>query len=191
MALYFDDFVHWVYAFTCSTRFKISIVAIDHLFLQVAKSNKDCLNKGGHFCILNFEESSTHQITVIVTDNGLPSQQFTKNLTIHVRNVNDAPRQVSISNFTVYENQPVDTLIGHLTARDEDVGQILTFSLIGGDMSHFYIDGLADLKIKTNFSDYETKSEYKLLVSVIDNGANKLQVCDFKLIISMRVLLYK
>jgi len=128
---------------------------------------------------------------VIVTDNGLPSQQFTKNLTIHVRNVNDAPRQVSISNFTVYENQPVDTLIGHLTARDEDVGQILTFSLIGGDMSHFYIDGLADLKIKTNFSDYETKSEYKLLVSVIDNGANKLQVCDFKLIISMRVLLYK
>lgn len=120
-----------------------------------------------------------HQITVIVNDNGFPSEHFIKNLTINVRNINDSPRQISISNFTIYENQPADTLIGYFMAKDEDIGQILTFSLAGGDMSHFYIDGLADLKIKTNFSDYERKHKYRLLVSVIDNGANKLQASTF------------
>lgn len=120
---------------------------------------------------LNFESRSSHQITVMVRDNGNPGQSLLKNFTIFVNDVNDRPHYITLSNYSVLENQPIDTLVGTFSAIDEDAGQIMTFTLIGGDKDTFYIDGRADLKIKANFSNYESKDKYELLVRVTDNGA--------------------
>lgn len=147
--------------------------------LRVAQSNTKCLNKGGVFCTLNYEVSPTHQITIVSTDNGYPPQTLSKNFTVNLHDINDSPRRISISNFTVRENEPAGTLIGRFSAIDEDKGQVMTFELIGGDMSHFEIEGLGYLKLKTNFSDFETKRRYKILVRVTDNGYDKLQHSEY------------
>ena len=134
---------------------------------------------------MNYEASPQHQITLITTDNGNPSQSLTKNFTIFITDINDSPRKIKISNYTVRENQPVDTLVGTLSAEDEDRNQVLTFTLVGGDTKHFYIDGRAFLKIKANLSDYEAKSKYELMVRVTDNAAVPMQVQRFDFIFAI------
>ncbi|XP_066935500.1 protocadherin Fat 4-like isoform X3 [Clytia hemisphaerica] len=148
---------------------------LENNVLRVAQDNKDCLSTGGSFCSLNYEASSSHQITLITTDNGNPSQSLTKTFTIFITDINDSPRRIRISNYTVRENQPIDTLVGTLRAEDEDRNQVSTFTLVGGDTKHFYIDGRAFLKIKANLSDYEAKSKYELMVRVTDNAAIPMQ----------------
>ena len=74
------------------------------------------------------------------------------------------------------ENQPIDALIGKFSATDEDMAQILIFSLVGGDSKAFYIDGRDELKIKGNLSDYESKNKYTLVARVTDNAASPKQV---------------
>ena len=112
----------------------------------------------------------------MVTDNGNPAQSLLKNFTVFLNDMNDPPRAITLSNYTVLENQPIGTLVGKFSATDEDAGQILTFTLICGDTKAFYIDGQADLKIKQNISDYESKDKYNLLVRVSDNAATPIQV---------------
>lgn len=143
----------------------------------MSKVSDQCVQHGGEYCTLNFEKSSGHQVTVMTTDNGVPPLTLSKNFTVYLRDVNDAPRDITLSNYKVYENAAVNSLIGIFNATDEDFGQTLTFKLIGGHSDHFYIDGQSQLRVKTNFSDYETQTTYKLLVLVEDNGARKLQVC--------------
>lgn len=132
---------------------------------------------GNKYMPLNFEVRSSHRITVMVRDNGSPGQSLSKDFTIFVNDMNDRPRFITLSNYTALENQPIDTLVGTFSAEDEDSGQIMTFTLIGGDKEAFYIDGRADLKIKANLSNYESKDKYELLVRVTDNGAIPAKVC--------------
>ena len=112
----------------------------------------------------------------MVTDNGKPAQSLLKNFTVFLNDMNDPPRAITLSNYTVLENQSIGILVGKFSATDEDAGQILTFTLICGDTKAFYIDGQADLKIKQNISDYESKDKYNLLVRVSDNAATPIQV---------------
>ena len=52
----------------------------------------------------------------------MPSLSFTKNITIFLRNVNDKPRDIRLSNYTVPETAPVNYVIGRFSASDEDKG---------------------------------------------------------------------
>ena len=51
-------------------------------------------------------------------------------LTIYVTDANDKPRNLTIDSFQVDENEPVGTLVGNLSAFDEDVGDVLSFELL-------------------------------------------------------------
>ena len=74
------------------------------------------------YCSLNFEAKSSHKITVTTTDDGNPPLSFSKNLTIFLRNINDQPRDIRLSNYIVNETAPVDFVIGSFSASDEDEG---------------------------------------------------------------------
>ena len=148
------------------------------IYFKVAQSPFNSMTMGGSMYMpLDFETRPSQRITVMVRDNGSPGQFLLKNFIIFINDVNDRPHSITLSNYTVLENQPIDTLVGTFSAEDEDIGQILTFSLIGGDKDAFYIDGRADLKIKANLSNYESKDKYELMVRVTDNGAIPAKVC--------------
>ena len=82
------------------------------------------------------------------------------------------PTDISLSNDTVLENQPIGTAVGQLTATDLDVGDIFTYSLVHDsvypDNLAFIIDG-DSLKINEVFN-FEVKDIYLIRIRVTDGG---------------------
>ena len=78
----------------------------------MAISNKQCLSQGGSSCLLNYEAQKRYVIRVKTTDDGTPQQSFEKDLSIDLRDVNDKPRDLQLSNNKVKENANMSTLVG-------------------------------------------------------------------------------
>jgi hypothetical protein len=122
--------------------------------------------------MFDFETKFVYNICVRVTDQG--GLTFDKNFVITVNNVveNAAPTDITLSNTTVDENHPVNTVVGVFTATDPDAGATFTFSLActvaGADDGSFNILG-TNLQTSSMF-DYETKSVYNVCVRVMDQG---------------------
>ena len=120
--------------------------------------------------VFDFETKSSYNICVRVTDQG--GLSFDKNFVVTVNNVNEAPTDIFLSNVTVDENQPVNTVVGILSATDPDTGATFTFTLAcavpGADDGSFNILG-TDLRTSAVF-DFEMKSAYNLCVRVADQG---------------------
>lgn len=73
----------------------------------------------------------------------------------------------------IAENSPNTTIVGKVTARDLDVADTLTYSIIGGTGAGvFSINSSTGVITVTNSSllDYETTTSYTLNVQVSDNG---------------------
>ena len=119
----------------------------------------------------NFETKSSYSICVRVTDQG--SLTFDKNFTINVTNVNEAPTNISLSANTIAENQSANTVVGTLSATDQDAGATFTFSLAcavaGTDDASFNISG-TNLRSSASFN-FETKSSYSICVRVTDQSS--------------------
>jgi hypothetical protein len=120
--------------------------------------------------IFNYETKSSYNICIRVTDqDGL---FYDENFVISVTNVNEAPLNISLSNSTVDEFQPVNTLVGALSATDPDAGATFTYSLAcaapGADDDSFNILGTSLRTSATFFS--EIKSLYNICIRVTDQG---------------------
>ena len=153
-----------------SARFKLVGTQI-----QVAAPNDACLLYGGDFCKLNFEKRPQHVVLVRVTDNGIPPQSLDSNLTIHLNDINDRPRDLRLSGYTVKENASIGTLIGRFSASDEDASQALSFSLVDDDGGRFSVDASGNL-YKAKDTDYETSTRHVITASARDNGSVALEV---------------
>ncbi len=120
--------------------------------------------------IFDYETKSTYNICLRVTDQG--GLTFDKNFVISVNNVNEPPTNITLSNNTVNENQPINTVVGALSATDPDAGATFTFSLTcaapGADDTSFNVSG-TNLRTSAIF-DYETKSTYNICLRVTDQG---------------------
>ena len=141
--------------------------AIEDGVVKVAMSNVRCLSYGGQACQINYESAQSHNITVAVTDDGNPVRRRDFVLTIYVTDANDKPRNLTIDSFQVDENEPVGTLVGNLSAFDEDVGDVLSFELLQHNVG-FEIRGNELLKARS--ANYETKKSHNITVLVTDNG---------------------
>jgi hypothetical protein len=110
----------------------------------------------------DFETRAAYNICIRVTDQG--GLTFDKNFVVSVNNLNEAPTGISLSASSVDENQPVNTVVGALTATDPDAGATFTFSLActaaGADDGSFNILG-TNLRTSATF-DFETKSAYNI-----------------------------
>ena len=145
--------------------------------MQVAKSNKNCLLNGGSQCSLNYESISSYTIKIRSVDSGSPSQSVDASFNITLNDVNDQPRGLKLSNYKVTENAPLNTVVGNLSASDEDKGQKLSFSLVDDDSGKFALDGNAGL-YKAKTTDYETSTVHHVVAKVTDNGQPALSVSD-------------
>jgi hypothetical protein len=82
---------------------------------------------------------------------------------------NQPPTNISLSNNTVDENQPVGTTVGTLSTTDPDAGDTFTYSFCGGtDDGVFSITGSV-LKTASVF-DFEIKSSYSICIRSTDGG---------------------
>ncbi|MTJ06600.1 DUF4114 domain-containing protein [Anabaena sp. UHCC 0204] len=86
--------------------------------------------------------------------------------------VNQAPTDLALSNTSINENVPVNTVVGSLSTIDPNQNDTFTYSLVAGDgdadNSAFSINGHS---LVVNFSpDFETKSNYTVRVRTTDKG---------------------
>ena len=134
--------------------------------------------------LLNYETpDSLLKIKVNVTDaasstSGTGKITVKSTVTLKILDDNDKP-VIYDTTLTVAENSAAGTEVGEVTAEDEDIWKVLSYSL--ADMpgnanvaTLFTIDGNGVIKVATGAKlDYETKKEYKLYAIVTDNGADK------------------
>ncbi|PNJ96632.1 hypothetical protein CEP13_05155, partial [Cylindrospermopsis raciborskii C03] len=70
-----------------------------------------------------------YNLQIQVTDSKNP---VTQDLIVAVNNLNEAPTDIILDNFSVDENVPINTVIGAFSTTDPDAGNTFTYSLVGG-----------------------------------------------------------
>ena len=113
---------------------------------------------------------STLSIRVRTTD--LTGTFFEKAFTVAVQNVNDAPNDLLLSNSSIPENIPQNSLVGLLNSTDIDPAQTFTYQLVSGigdaDNSNFIITA-NELKTNTLF-DFNTQRSHSIRLRTTDQG---------------------
>ena len=127
--------------------------------------------------MLNYESVSSYVIKVRSVDSGSPSQSVNASFNITLNDVNDQPRGLKLSNYKLVENAPLNTVVGNLSATDEDKGQKLNFSLVDDDNGRFALDSQGSL-YKANKTDYETNKVHYVVAKVTDDGQSALSVSN-------------
>jgi hypothetical protein len=120
--------------------------------------------------VFDYETKNSYSIRVRSTDQG--GLYFEKAFTITVTNVNEAPTDISLSNSSVADNQPVDTAVGNFSTTDPDTGNTFTYTLVAGtgdtDNASFNISG--DSLRTSEVFYYEIKNSYSIRVRSTDQG---------------------
>jgi hypothetical protein len=118
----------------------------------------------------NFEAKSSYTVRVQTNDGN--GGTFSKQFTITVTDVNEAPTDIALSNSSVAENQAAGATVGTLSTTDADAGSSHTYALVAGagdtDNASFQISG-STLQTAASF-DFEAKSSYSVRVRSTDNG---------------------
>ena len=123
----------------------------------------------------DFEKKSIYNISLRTIDkNGL---SFNKNLTIKVKDLNESPI-VNTSKLSVAENSNNGTVVGTASASDVDAGQMLSHSIIGGNINDAFnintTTGEITVADRTQLN-YEAIKTYDLIVQAQDNGSGSLK----------------
>ncbi|KAM6428926.1 protocadherin-23 [Rhynochetos jubatus] len=133
---------------------------------------------------LDHEKQAHHQLTVLVTDHGLPRLNATTAVYIAVRDLNDnkplfpqaAPRQEM--HLKVLEGQPSGTLITTVLAKDFDSGNngVVLYSIESEeDIGYFQIDAVSGELRTTRPLSHAERSDYRMMVAARDQGMPSLQ----------------
>jgi VCBS repeat-containing protein len=127
------------------------------------------LNTDGSFNYIpidnyNGTDSFTYQANDGTSDSGI----ITVSLTINP--INDAPIDISLTNTSIDENEPIYTTVGSFSTTDPDTGNTFSYSLISvtRDIGPFIISG-SDLQTSAEF-DYENQNIYSILVRSTDDS---------------------
>ncbi|KAK6172202.1 hypothetical protein SNE40_015917 [Patella caerulea] len=132
---------------------------------------------------LDREKQDLYMVTVVVCDRGEISRSSTANITINILDDNDNPPVFMNSTFDLYihENQPANTFIGQVKAKDADAGRNSELSYWLDGQKNFTIDVPSgriftsksfdrEQVIRTTSGDY-----YSFYVYVRDDGVPQKQ----------------
>jgi len=124
----------------------------------------------------DYESKNIYNIRLRTTDQGGLSLERT--LAVNITDVNEAPTALNLSNSTLAENVPANTIVGNLSTADPDAGNTHTYSLVSGtgdtDNSSFSIVNGNQLRINTS-PDYESKNIYNIRLRTTDQGGLSLE----------------
>ncbi|MEP4598815.1 MAG: LamG-like jellyroll fold domain-containing protein, partial [Cyclobacteriaceae bacterium] len=117
---------------------------------------------------LNYESVSTPSIR-LRGDNG-EGTTYETYFIISLNDLNDAPTDILLPESTIDEGAEVGSVIGTLSATDEDAANVHTYTLVDGfgDNASFQIVG-NELQVAEVF-DFDDKSSYSIRVELDDSG---------------------
>ena len=123
--------------------------------------------------VLDFESQPSYAVTVRTTDSG--GLTHDEVLSITVTDVNETPTLVAISDSAIVENTDTSSgsSIGTLSSIDDDAGETLTYSVVGGtDAAVFSIGGAGsdELILTDGLLDFESQSSYAVTIRTTDSG---------------------
>ncbi|XP_076298680.1 FAT atypical cadherin kugelei isoform X2 [Lasioglossum baleicum] len=126
---------------------------------------------------LDFEERQVHTLTIVAKDRGEPSLTAETMVIIEVVDVNENLHPPVFDDFvvsaSVFENQPVGTLVATVRAKDADHpggDSRIGYTIRGGDgIGIFNIDNEGNIRTKAVL-DVESKRGYWLTVYAQDHG---------------------
>lgn len=139
--------------------------------------------------VLDREEISMYNLTIIATDKGSPPRTATAHLIIHVNDVNDAYPVFEKSEYSAVlsELAPIGTYVVSIEATDEDTGvnaQIFYDFVSGNARQWFRIDPISGLVTTKAQLDRELQGTVVLNVSARDGGPNpKWSYAELKVIV--------
>ncbi|XP_041987836.1 protein dachsous [Aricia agestis] len=123
--------------------------------------------------LLDRETISTHKMTIMATDNGIPPLSASASLIVNVVDANDNDPVFSQTTyeFQVEENQHAGAFVGKIIATDADLGDnaVLRYSLFPSNTS-FIVDAITGVITTKHALDREYKSAYSLFAEVRDQG---------------------
>lgn len=126
--------------------------------------------------LLNFETNPSFDLTVQVTDNGTPALSSSATVTINLTNVNEAPTVGPAGPFTVAENSANGTVVGSVPSADPDVGDTLTYSIVGGNGTFAINPSTGQITVANSAAlDFETSPTFNITVQVTDAGSLSAQ----------------
>ena len=104
------------------------------------------------------EGDNEYKVTIKVTDDGSPAASSTREVTVTVTDVNEAPDMTTTTSaYNFAENTLATTAVATFEAADPDSGAVLTWTLTGSDAGDFNItkdsnqDGILTFKNSPNF----------------------------------------
>lgn len=118
--------------------------------------------------LLDFEAATNHEITVKSTD--AAGLSIEKTLIINVNNVNQASTAIQLSNTSINENSPQDTVIGILTTTEPDVGDTYTYSLLNDANGRFAISGNQLIVANSALLNFEQNPKHEIIIRSQDAG---------------------
>ncbi|KAK6636218.1 hypothetical protein RUM43_009876 [Polyplax serrata] len=127
--------------------------------------------------VLDREEISKYNLTIVATDKGTPPRSSSASLIIYVNDVNDHEPVFEKSEYSVVlsELSPPGTYVAGITATDEDSGvnaQIYYAFVSGNERNWFAINTDSGLITTRTFVDREVQGSVELKISARDGGPN-------------------
>src|SRR4029077_4887614 len=109
--------------------------------------------------------------TIITLGSGVVLKNFNKDtLTQNQFLFSQPPTDIQLSGTSVAENGAAGTMVGSLSATDDDLGEVFTFSLVDDAGGRFAIAG--QNLVVAGTLDYETASSHNVTVRVTDSTGN-------------------
>jgi hypothetical protein len=112
----------------------------------------------------------TTSFTYKVFDGSVYSNIATVSITVTEGNL--PPTDITMTDQTILENQPIGTVVSYLSSVDPNLGDTFTYSLVSGtgdaDNGSFSISG--NQLLSAAVFDYETKSNYTIRIRSTDQG---------------------
>ncbi|CAG4999572.1 unnamed protein product [Parnassius apollo] len=122
---------------------------------------------------LDRETTSRHRMTVIATDNGIPSLSASASLIVNVidANDNDPVFTKALYEFQVEENHEIGAFVGKISATDADLGDnaVIRYSLFPSNTS-FTVNPISGIITTREILDREFKSSHSLFAEARDQG---------------------
>ncbi len=125
--------------------------------------------------IFDYEEKSVYTVKIQVEDKGGYSLQ--RNFAIVVKDTNDVPSDITLSNLVIDENLVVGALVGALATIDSDGDDVFTYSLADGlnaeGNSFFQISG--NKLLTASSFNFEEKASYPIRLKTTDGNGSSME----------------
>ncbi|NOX45940.1 MAG: T9SS type A sorting domain-containing protein [Chlorobi bacterium] len=125
---------------------------------------------------IDVEINPNFYLIVEVEDNGTGNLSDVATITVSITDVNEMPN-IADQVFSVDENSSNGEQIGVVLASDPDVGQTLTYSIIGGNTDNAFQINMSNGVLSVDNSgalNFEVTPVFDLIVQVQDNGPGNL-----------------